>query len=112
MARGEGEEAVKRLEELFWHYPTLRLDGRTTLLRCEAALLMGDWREAKKHADNYIDFATDRNYLPAVHMAAGDACAELGLKDEAIGHYRAILDKFKEYPDIQKAADALERLDE
>lgn len=112
MARGEGEEALKRLEELLWYYPTLRLDGKTTLMRCEAALLMGDWQEAKKHADAYIDFATDRNYLPSVHVAAGEACTELGLRDEAVKHYRTVVDKFKEAPEVQAAADALIRLGE
>lgn len=110
MRRGEGEEALKRLEELLWFYPSLRLEGDMTLLRIKAALLQGDFKEAKKHADVYISFAKDRNYLPPVHVAAAEACIELGLTDEAAGHYRTVLDEFKEAPEVIKARDGLVRL--
>jgi tetratricopeptide (TPR) repeat protein len=110
VSKGEGEEALKRLEELLWFYPSMRLEGEPTLLRVRAALVKGDYGEAKKHADTYISFANDRNWLPPLHMAAAEACVEMGLTDEAAEHYRAILDGFKEAPEVQAASDGLRRL--
>jgi tetratricopeptide (TPR) repeat protein len=109
MARGEGGEALKALEELLWSYPTLRVDGKTTLLRCQAAMQQEDWREAKKHADAYIEFSEDPNYLPSIHMIAARACEILGLEDEAAAHYRKVAQEFREAPEAAKAADALLR---
>jgi hypothetical protein len=106
LAREEGEQALKELEELLWHFPTLRLDGRTTLLRCRAALQQQHWAEAKKHADAYIAFSQDPNYLPTVHKAAARACEALGLQDEAAEHGRTIREKFPESPEAQEAGEA------
>ncbi len=104
---GEGEEALKRLEELLWYYPTMRLEGRPALLRVRAELLKGDFREAKQEADVYVRVGRDPNFLPAVHVRAAEACIELGLIDEAVGHYRTVLDKFPEAPEVQDAENGL-----
>ena len=112
LRRGEGAEARKRLEDLLWLYPTMRLEGEPALLHVQAALLDADFAEAKKQADAYIAFSKDANYLPALHVGAADACIELGRTDEAVAHYRKVLDEFPEAPQAQDAANGLHRLGE
>ncbi len=110
--RGDGEQALERLEKLLWHYPTMRLEGQPAELRVQAALLKGDFTEAKKQADSYIGFARDPNYVPAVLIGAAEACIELGLLDEAADHYRKVLDSFAESPQVEDARNGLRRLGE
>jgi tetratricopeptide (TPR) repeat protein len=107
LLRGEGEEALKRLDELLWYYPTLRLEGRPALMRVRAALLQGKFQEAKEHAELYLGVGDDPNYLPAAHVRAAEACVELGLPEEAAAHYEAVLDKFPESPQVQDAENGL-----
>jgi tetratricopeptide (TPR) repeat protein len=110
LARGESDEAVKRLDELLWYYPTMRLRGQPALLRVQASLVKGNFKEAKKLADGYLRFGTDPDAVPAVHVAAADACTELGLLEEAAQHYRAVLKDFPESPQAQEADNGLRRL--
>jgi TolA-binding protein len=84
---GQAEEAENRLDDLLAHYPTLRLDGRAAALRVQ-----------------------DANYLPIVHLAAAEACAELGLADQAADHYGKIVDQFPEAPEAPEAQAALRKL--
>jgi len=112
LRRGEGQEALKRLEELLWLYPTLRSEGQPALLRAEAALIRADFTEARKQAELYIGYGTDPNFLPALHVAAAEACVEMGLTEEAAAHYRTVLDDFPESPQVKDAEDALQRLGE
>jgi tetratricopeptide (TPR) repeat protein len=111
LRRGEGEEGLERLEELLWLFPTLRLEGQPALLRAEAALMQADFKEARKQAELYIEHGTDPNFLPALHVAAAEACMELGLTDEAGAHYRAVLEDFPESPQVADAEEGLRRLE-
>ncbi len=110
LRRGEGDLALERLEKLLWYYPTMRLEGEPALLRVKAALLKGDFREAKKQADVYLRVGRDPNWLPAVHIGAAEACVELGLLEEAADQYRAVLDDFPESPQVEEAKNGLDRL--
>jgi hypothetical protein len=110
MLRDLGDEALAELEQLLWHFPTMRLEGEPALLRVKAALIAGNFEEAKKQADIYLGFAKDPNYLPAVHIGAAEACAELGLMDEAVAHYETVLDDFPEAPQVRDAEEGLRRL--
>ena len=107
---GNGDEALKRLEEILWLYPTMRLEGEPALLRVKANLLKATFEEARKQADIYIRFARDPNYLPAVHVAAAEACIELGLMQEAAQHYKTVLEDFPESPQVTEARNSLDRL--
>jgi len=109
---GNGDEALKRLEELLWLYPTMRLEGEPALLRVKASLLKGKFEEARKQADIFIRLGRDPNYLPAVRIAAAEACTELGLMQEAADHYRTVLKDFPESPQVRDAEDGLRRLEE
>jgi len=110
LRRGEGRAALKRLEEMLWLYPTMRIEGEPALLRVQAALLEADFAEAKKQADAFIAFSRDANYLPALHVGAAEACIELALTDEAAGHYRTVLEDFPEAPQVEDARNGLHRL--
>ena len=95
---GQAEEAGKKLDELLWSYPTMRLDGRPASLRVQAVLMQGNFKEARRQADAFIAFSKDANYLPTVHLAAAEACTELGQPDQAADHYRKIVEGFPEPP--------------
>jgi tetratricopeptide (TPR) repeat protein len=110
LRRGEGDEALKRLENLLWTYPTMRREGEPTVLRIQAHLVRKDFREAKKQADVYLRSGRDPNFLPAVHVEAAEACIELGLLEEARQHYRKVLDDFPESPQVKDAENGLRRL--
>ena len=110
LRRGEGEAALERLEELLWAYPTMRLEGEPAALRVQAELVTGDFAEAKKQAEAFIGFSKDPNYLPSLHVAAAEACVELGLTDEAAEHYRTVLEDFPEAPEVEDARNGLHRL--
>jgi TolA-binding protein len=110
--RGEAQEAGKRLDELLWHYPTLRLEGRPATFSVQAALQQGNYKEARRQADVFIAFSKDANYLPSVHLYDAQACGELGLSDQAADHYRKIVDKFPEAPEAPEAQAALKKLGE
>ncbi len=107
---GNAEEALKRLDELIWYYPTMQLEGETALLRTRALLVEQHFRAARREANTYIRIGRDPDYLPAVHVQAADACTELGLVDEAIAHYRKVIDGFPESPRVHEARSALVRL--
>ncbi len=107
---GEAEQALLELEELLWHYPTLRLEGRPALLRVRALLLKGDVEEARRRADIYLSFGRDPNFLPALLAGAGEACAELGLADQARAYYDKVLEDFPEAPQAREAENGLRRL--
>ena len=109
---GDAEEAGKRLDELLWRYPTMRLEGRPASLRVQAVLMQGKFKEARRQADAFIAFSRDANYLPTVHLAAAEACTELGLPDQAADHYRKIVNQFPESPEAPEAQDALKKLGE
>jgi len=111
LRRGESKEGLKRLEELLWYYPTMRLEGQPALLRVQACLIGADFKEARRQANVYIRIGKDANFLPAVHVAAADACTELGLIDEAIKHYRTVIDDFPEAAEVQEAENGLRRLE-
>jgi tetratricopeptide (TPR) repeat protein len=108
---GDGAEALRQLEQLLWHYPTMRLDGEPALLRVKANLMMGRFDEANKQAVIFIRFSKDPNWLPAVHVQAAEACIELGLMEEAGGHYKAVLTDFPESPQVKDAEAGLRRLE-
>jgi len=112
LRRGEAEEALKQLDELLWRYPTMRLEGRPTALRVQAALMRGDFQEARRLAETFIAFSRDVNYLPAVHLSAAEACNELGLLEETEEHYRKIVDDFPESPEALEARAGLRKLGE
>ncbi len=109
---GQAEEAGKRLDELLWRYPTMRLEGRPAALRVQAALQQGKYKEARRLADTFVAFSKDANYLPPVHLSAAEACTELGLPDQAADHYRKIVDQFPEAPEAPEAYAALKKLGE
>ena len=107
---GDAVEAGKRLDELLWRYPTMRLEGRPASLRVQAAMVQGNFKEARRQADAFVAFSKDANYLPTVHLAAAEACMELGLPDQAADHYRKIVDQFPEAPEALEAQSALKKL--
>ncbi len=109
---GQAEEAGNRLDDLLWRYPTMRLEGRPASLRVQAALQQGKYKDARREADTFIAFSKDANYLPTVHLAAAEACTELGLPDQAADHYRKIVDQFPEAPEAPEALAALKKLGE
>ena len=107
---GEHEAALEQLDELLWHYPTLRLEGRPFHLRVRALLLKGDAEQARRRADIYLSFGRDPNFVPVLLADAGEACADLGLIEQARQYYDEVLDGFAESPQAQEAEDALRRL--
>ena len=109
---GNADVALEKLDELLDHYPTMRLEGEPTLLRLRAHLLKGDFKGAKKEADTFIAISKDPNSLPAVHIEGAEACIELGLTEEAVAHYRTVLDDFPESPQVPDAENGLRRLGE
>jgi len=112
LRQGKGQDALDSIEKWLWHYPTKRIEGYPMLLRVKAHLLMGDYQEAKKQAELFIGFSTDPDYVPQLHVQAGDACIEMGLLDEAREHFRVVMEDFPESPAAQDAQNEMARLKE
>ncbi len=107
---GEPEQALERLDELLWLYPTMRMEGQPSRLRVQAYLVKGEFAKARDEAEVFIATSKDANHLPALRLLAAEACSELGLMQEAAAHYRAILHDFPEAPEVREAEDGLRRL--
>jgi predicted negative regulator of RcsB-dependent stress response len=89
----------------------MREAGHPMVLRLEANMLNQDYREVKKQAELYLVFSADPDYVPRVHVLAGEACLELGLREEARRHWKAVLEDWKESPAVTDAEDGLYRLE-
>jgi len=110
LLQGDGQAALDLIEEWLWDYPTEGLDGRPMLLRVKALLLLKNYPEAKKQAETYLGFASDPDYVPYLHVAAGEACIELGLTEAAREHFRVVMEDFPESPAVKDAQDGMSRL--
>jgi len=107
LSQKDGQAALDVLDRWLWRLPTRRLDGRATVLRLEALLLLKRYREMKEAADLYIGFADEPNHLPRVHLLAGWACWNLGQKEEARRYWQTVLDRWPESPSTEGARRAL-----
>jgi len=111
IARGDGPRALESLEEWLWLYPTKRRDGYPFVLRLKANMLLRDYQEVRKQADVYIGYADEPDSLPEVHALAGEACIELGEREQARKHWQAVLDRWPESPAVKDAENGLYRLE-
>jgi len=105
---GDAQAAIETVDAWLWHYPTMRTEGEPILLRAKAELLAKDYTRAKRDAELYLRFGKDPNFVPQLHLAAGEACVELGQAGNAADHFRAILDKYPESPAAIEAQVQLE----
>jgi len=112
LQEGEGKRALEAVERWLWIYPTQRLNGLPFLLRIRANLLTDDYKEVIKQTDTYTSFADEPDYLPRIHMLAGEARMELGDLEAAEKHWHAVIDKWPESPAVKDAAEALRTLEE
>jgi len=111
LQQGQGKLALETLEQWLWRCPTKRLEGYPMVLRLKANMLMNNYDEVRKQAAIYIGFATDPDYIPLVHVLAGEACLELGLVEEARAHWKRVVENWKESPAFKDAEDGLYRLE-
>ena len=59
----------------------------------------------------YIGFADEPDYLPQVHELVGEACMELGQREQARKHWQTVLDRWPESPAVKDAENGLYRLE-
>ena len=110
LREGKGQKALETAEEWLWRFPMERLEGHTLLLKVRAWLLLGDYRRAREQAELYTDFVSDADHLAPLHVAAGEACLEMGLSDRAREHFGTVLNKYPESPSVTDAKDGMARL--
>ena len=110
LEEGKGQRALEILQDWLWKCPTQRLEGLPMVLRLRANLILQDYGEARKQADIYLGFASDPDYVPRVHVLAGEACWELGLTEKAREHWRTVVRDWKESPAARDAANNLRRI--
>ena len=111
LREGDGKLALETLEQWLWHCPTRRLDGYPLILRLKANLLMHKYAEVRKQAKVYLGCSNDPDYVPQVHVLAGEACLELGMIEEARKHWMAVVKDWKESPAFKDAENGLYRLE-
>jgi len=114
LEKGEdkGKRALKALDEWTWTFPTKRLDGRPMVLRLQANMMINNYEEVRKQGEIYLSFAKDPDFVPQVHVLVGEACYELGRKDDARTHWGAVLKDWKESPYLKDAENGLYRLNQ
>ena len=110
LREGDGKLALETLEQWLWHCPTKRLEGCPLILRLKANMLMHRFMEVRKQANAYLACSNDPDYVPQVHVLAGEACLELGMTEEARKHWTAVVENWKESPAFKDAENGLYRL--